>query len=527
MAAKLIIVDDEKTTRESLTTFIPWSELSVDSVRAARNGVEALSLAAADPPDLLITDVRMPKMDGLALAARIRELYPSCRIIFLSGYADKEYLKKAIALRAVGYIEKPIDPVEVADVARSALAEIAGARSTGDVVRALIRPAAAGGPAGSAADGLPSFAADCTFTAAALLLRWDRGRAFADRETARSRILAAGRSLSATDQPATYIGFAETDILAVVAVGKLVESSPKARSLFSALAQQVAGLDAPGFRWILGVGEPVASVGEIPRSYETAVRCAGLAFYRGFETVLYPSPSRAGTYSLRTDDVSRLREALRDGDGESAALLVHRLAEEARAEEPADIDSVRNAFFDLSAAVFDTARSTRGLTLPGDPERTYVWQEIHERGSLDELRDLVCGNIRSLFPPPQETRVRESRAVMEIQRFIRENYAEHGLSLQVIADHARLSRTYVSFLFKSVTGENVNDYITRLRIARARELLLDPALRTSEAAARVGYAESSYFSTIFRKHVGVSPSEYRTRATTAPAPAGRPDPKTP
>ncbi|HVO40321.1 MAG TPA: helix-turn-helix domain-containing protein, partial [Spirochaetia bacterium] len=212
------------------------------------------------------------------------------------------------------------------------------------------------------------------------------------------------------------------------------------------------------------------------------------------------------------EDISRLRETLRDGDIENAVRLVHRLADEARRDEPANIDSVRNAFFDLSAAVFGTARVTRGLTQLEDPERTYVWQEIHERASLDELRDLVCSSIRAFFSREQEGRGRESRAVMEIQRFIRENYASPGLSLQVIADHARLSRTYVSFLFKSVTGENINDYITRLRITHARELLLDPAVRTSEAASRVGYSDSSYFSTIFRKHVGMSPTEYRARA---------------
>jgi two-component system, response regulator YesN len=504
---RLLIVDDERTTRESLTTYIPWADLGIGSVQAARNGIEALSLAADLPPDLLITDVRMPKMDGIALAEKVRALYPRCKIIFLSGYADKEYLKKAISLRAVGYIEKPIDPAEVLQVARTAVTmneEEARSREgppswREETARALIQ--------GRDAAARQQFPRDCPFTVAIVLVRWDQAHAFADRETSRNQILAALEMPSLAGHLPLFCGFTEADVCAVVAAARLTEASPKARALFPALTQELEALGRGRFTWSLGVGAPVAGVADIPRSYDSALHAGRLCFYRGQGKVIFPRARHDGHFSVGTAAKGLFREALRDNDREHALRLVDQLSQEARRCELTDINSVRNAFFDLLLAVFDAA--PRGPV--EDSEKTYVWQEVHERATLDELTQLVGDNLRAL-PADAQPRARESRTVMDIQRFLREHYASPGISLQVIADHARLSRTYVSFLFKSVTGENVNDYITRLRLTRAKELLLDAGIKAGEVASRVGYADSNYFSTIFRKHVGMSPTEFRENA---------------
>ncbi|WP_438445454.1 response regulator transcription factor [Gorillibacterium sp. sgz5001074] len=110
---RLMIVDDEKKTREGLEKHLPWRRLGIDEVRLAKSGTEALELARSHPPDILLCDVRMPRMDGIELATVIRHQLPSCKLIFLSGFADKEYLKSAIQLRALRYIEKPVDMEEV------------------------------------------------------------------------------------------------------------------------------------------------------------------------------------------------------------------------------------------------------------------------------------------------------------------------------------------------------------------------------------------------------------------------------
>ena len=106
---KILIADDEDYTREGLMESIDWDELGIDEVMQATNGQEALKTAKWFRPDIVLTDIRMPKLDGIAFAAQLLESSPESRIIFISGYMEIEYLKSAIRLSAVDFIEKPID----------------------------------------------------------------------------------------------------------------------------------------------------------------------------------------------------------------------------------------------------------------------------------------------------------------------------------------------------------------------------------------------------------------------------------
>ncbi|MDQ0920513.1 response regulator [Paenibacillus sp. V4I5] len=118
----LLLVDDEWFTREGILDNLPWRQLGIERVVQADDGVHALEAAERLRPDILLTDVRMPRMNGTDLAYRIRELYPDCHIIFMSGYTDKEYFKAAIRVSASGYVEKPINIDELrSEVEKAAL----------------------------------------------------------------------------------------------------------------------------------------------------------------------------------------------------------------------------------------------------------------------------------------------------------------------------------------------------------------------------------------------------------------------
>lgn len=106
---KLIVVEDEKIIRTGLLRHVPWQRLGVSEVEAAANGEEALVKAEAFRPDIVLSDIRMPGMSGVDLCRKLREKFPEIEIIFSTGYADKEYLKAAIDLHAVGYVEKPVN----------------------------------------------------------------------------------------------------------------------------------------------------------------------------------------------------------------------------------------------------------------------------------------------------------------------------------------------------------------------------------------------------------------------------------
>lgn len=124
MKLTVLIADDETMPRITLRDYLPWGDFFVDKVVLASDGQEALELAKAFHPDIIISDMKMPHLNGLELAAAVRDFLPSCQFIFLSGYTDKEYLKGAIKLKAASYVEKPIDLDEITNAIHEVVADL-------------------------------------------------------------------------------------------------------------------------------------------------------------------------------------------------------------------------------------------------------------------------------------------------------------------------------------------------------------------------------------------------------------------
>lgn len=121
---KVLMVEDEELTREGIRQTIPWESLGIQEIHMAEDGEEGLRKALELRPDIIMADVRMPRMDGITMAFEIRKEYKRCKFIFISGYCDKEYLKSAIQLSAVNYIEKPIEPAEVIDALKKSIMQL-------------------------------------------------------------------------------------------------------------------------------------------------------------------------------------------------------------------------------------------------------------------------------------------------------------------------------------------------------------------------------------------------------------------
>lgn len=118
---KLLIVDDEELTRTGVIASIDWKSLGIDEVFQADDGVNGLETARIHKPEIILCDVRMPRMDGITMLERVENFLPDSVPIFMSGYSDKEYLKAAIKLKAVNYIEKPLNPVEIQAAVKEAI----------------------------------------------------------------------------------------------------------------------------------------------------------------------------------------------------------------------------------------------------------------------------------------------------------------------------------------------------------------------------------------------------------------------
>lgn len=124
MGFVVMIADDEKMPRDILEKHLPWEELGVSRILQASDGEEAVCLAREHHPHIIISDIKMPRKNGLEMAAQVREFCPDCQFIFLSGYSDKEYLKGAIKVKAASYVEKPIELEEITEALQAVIGEI-------------------------------------------------------------------------------------------------------------------------------------------------------------------------------------------------------------------------------------------------------------------------------------------------------------------------------------------------------------------------------------------------------------------
>ncbi len=522
----LLIVDDEQTTRESLRDFLPWEELGVGRVATAVNGLAALDWAQENRPHIVLTDVRMPKMDGIELSRRLRERWPDCKILFISGYTDKEYLKSAISVQALDYIEKPLNIEEIQSSIRASVALIRQEEQRRDEERDIRNRASRGRPDacqrltqqlvrdGTAPEDLfPLGALNVLYqnplapvAVCCAVLNWPPELAGGQRSAARARLLDAVFTAGEPDGPLTLpfvAGFIEDDRLALLADAG--ESASCAHALLAVLLAQ----SNEGFT--VSVGVAVADgLAKVPEAYRTADAAAGLQFYDG-PGQAFPHPPQSKAKAVPGRQLyAAFRQALRAGDHCTANALLQNHTAAVRALRTGDIRSVRNTYFELLLLILEVARERGQIVNAEEDERRYAWQEMDRIPFLAELDGYLANNLQTLLPPVRKDPV-QNRKIVEINRYIQENYANSNLSVQAIARHFFLNHQYICSLYKKATGKTLNDAISEVRIERSQELLQDARYRVNDVAAKVGFADSNYFSTLFRRHTGCTPSEYRER----------------
>jgi len=510
----VIIVDDEKTTRESLKDYVKWDFHGVDNVRTAKDGLDALEQARQVNPDILVTDVRMPKMDGITLATRIRELYPDCRIIFISGYSDKEYLKSAIHLKAVSYIEKPIDLEEVESVVGQAVSacledkqrRMAAERLKSSVtdsipyIRQEIVLDLIKGNFGSAAltgkfnDLSAKIAGNSPFIAGSIKLNWKPGADDKIKSNTRHKILETFCDPLLFDQSSIMAGISPEDTMALIISGRAVKSL-NSSGLPQIILDRLNALSDGNFSVSIGIGPEVSAVSDLPQSWSQAYKALNKQFYSGSNKIYYCGANVSRRYVPDRNLYTDFQSLLKKDDMEGAVAFINNLTQSIRMAADQEIDHIKNIYFNLLVLIFEAARDRNLIDPVDENEKSYIWQEIVEIRSLSECSDYIISNLSAVFSKFDSTDI-VSRKKYEIIKFIRENFGNKDLSIRMIADQVHFSQTYLCSFFKKSAGMTLNEYITDMRIEKAKELLQDGNIKLYEVALRIGFTDSNYFSTL-------------------------------
>nr|WP_255654488.1 response regulator [Cohnella sp. REN36] len=540
-----MVVDDELIVRIGMKSVIDWEGNGFRYAGEASDGLEALAILDAVNPDILLTDIKMPNMNGIELIETVKRSKPGVRILVLSSHDEFDYVKNAMKLGADDYVLKAsVDPDKLIRLLREAAGKLKPERHLESVSVA----ATSGGE--SRTQSAPQVLAS-----EALMLRAIEGRLEPDERNLPSLAEAfSGRFAYVTvariadDEAWTGNGHGDEWASSPAALETLVHvlelnarkwaqaSSVKAserevalvlwfteqqpRDRFAEIGSDLAIAAArfAGATIEVGFGGHCREAGELARGYAQAVQALEGGFYGGGDRVFVfgiPEPvADAGVrLSLSKTQEKELALAVERLDERDIARLVGTFFANLKAMKPPVAQAIQ-ACLDLYYALkghfrklgvsgedpkFEVERpdyrAIIGFSKVSQAER---WFDRYVSGSLQAVRSL--------------SRDRGREEIQSLVAYMREHYAE-SFTLKQAATMTRMSEGYLSFVFKKETGTGFVEFLNELRIERAAQLLRDTHLPSYAIAERVGYDNINYFGRIFKKVKGMSPKRYRANYT--------------
>ena len=512
---KLLIIDDEKITREGIMNSVNWKSLHIQEVLQADDGVKGLSLAKMHRPEIILSDIRMPRMDGIIMAEKIHAILPNTCIIFMSGYSDKEYLKAAIKLKAIRYVEKPIDISEIEDAVKEAVKVIETVRHNKNselfahnetrrqlALAVLQRNQQEAGLLSSAQSSLQ--------------IDWEKQTYFT---TFLLQFKAPVSEMDVslfndfTKQFSDYIASihmhefhaAKNDH---VIVYHIYSSFMPEEAALLRLYNQVRDYFNLHCLFFIAPGFTVSGLEHIYESYNAAVILLQNSFFNEYNVVL-TERNRQTDSTLLKDELSQFAEALSAKNADAARRYTDKLYESLKNSCGLLPSQVKDIYYKYLYQL--EACMARNQLSPSDGmEASNFWDTVSACSTLHELDVLLKDALTHLFLQLSQA-PEENHIIYMVKDFIRKNYASESLSVKEISEQVYLTTSYLCTHFKNETGKTINQYITEYRLEIAKQMLHDPRYKITDISSRVGYPDGNYFGKLFKKMTGLSPSEYREK----------------
>lgn len=540
---KIFLAEDEVVVRETIKRMIPWEELGFELVGEAADGEMALPLLIRQQPDLLITDIKMPFMDGLTLARLAKKEIPGLKVVILSGYDDFNYAKQAIGIGVEDYLLKPITKnalIERLSEIRSRYEhektqkeyyekfqremQAYEKNSSRDFFEALVggsmdmmevykRAEKLGLDIVAEAYNVLIFTMNCdedfsgqrdeysSWEAESLELLENFFAGHSSAMLFRSNIFSYGVLLKGQRET-----IEENTRACVDEIRKILSRQDGRRE------------------WFLAVGQSVDRLSQIQKSYHTASRAfsqrylydENILYYDEMETMEHPggqAETEDNAY-LQKVDVNALNPAILQ------KFLSNGLQEEtenfvkdyfyAIGQEPMESLVFRN--YVILNVRFSVISFIKGLGCDTNEIESADTEEVlAESGkNMESAIAYAKKMISQAIEIRDQNSGNKNRSILKTAvDFIDSHYMDEEISLNTVANVANVSSNHFSALFSQNMGQTFIEYLTTLRMNKAKELLRCTGMRSSEIAGEIGYKDAHYFSYLFKKTQGMTPSDYR------------------
>lgn len=506
---KMLIVDDEPIICKGLRCTIEWEKLGVEVIGEAYDGEEALRKLEQQPADFILSDIRMEGMDGLELAAQLRQRFPETRLVIISGYEDFGYARQAMRLGVNDYLLKPVEVDELTKVVQKLVADIRRNQYEGGAqeVKLWLTNVARNGIAyGKTA---PSSLHGAQF------------RIFASQ-------LAHFHELYADLEPEQYERIQEQWIKTLHQ--RLKTSAIRPFSIFDhenmLITLAVADRELRQEEWDALTEQALPALPSPPHIYcgiskiygkleETALRCAeaaSLLKYYVLENIPVLDARVEESWSGRRNpaalDVSQTVQEL------VAALFKQdtRVVKEQVAgwflffkREAFLLPEVLNAYEEISALLRQRLRKS-GMT---GLDSVHPSLDLNLYNSYQALEEAVNRDMSELLVLIGQNGIDRSYWIIEKAKHYIEDRYKSDLKASEVAAWLKITPSYFSYIFKQSTGKGFTEYMNELRIEQAKTLLATTPDKVFEVADKVGYKEYKYFVSVFKSYTGLTPKEYR------------------
>ena len=541
---KLMLVEDEELIRKGIAKSIDWKKFGFEIVAEACNGSEALGKIELEKPDVVLTDIRMPVMDGLELAKRINEKYSDIKIIILSGFADFEIARSAIKFKVYDYLLKPTDKkvfIETFQRLKEQLDREAQELDSSLNMRKKLNEglmklreefllnlvkgeAAPSGILRERADFLELDLSGGNFTASVIYIHGDMKDILTEWGNEESLLMFSYANIVQELLDVLNCGVVVVkDVREIVVVFNFKENEPGIDVMTHIIEQSISYIDNLIFKGnplsiSAGIGLTYPDITQLNKSYTQAQRALERKFYANDKKVFIYEESDDTDIDFEKkwvksypDEVNLILSETMAGNAERVGELIRQFFNRCIGEK-LNSKFIKNycyvLFFLLKGnmAEFKDQLDVQAVLL-ADYEN-----EIKNIYSIQDLQKLVEDTFVGISR--QISALRESKAsyhrkvIDNVKEYIDRNYCG-DLSLEQLSKQVFLSPVYLSFLFKSITGENYMDYLKRIRLEKAKALLKKVEYKVYEIGNMVGYNDYKYFSIQFKKMYGMTPTEYR------------------
>lgn len=540
---KIFLAEDEVVVRETIKRMIPWEELGFELVGEAADGEMALPLLIRQQPDLLITDIKMPFMDGLTLARLAKKEIPGLKVVILSGYDDFNYAKQAIGIGVEDYLLKPITKnalIERLSEIRSRYEhektqkeyyekfqremQAYEKNSSRDFFEALV---------GGSMDMMEVYkraeklGLDIVAEAYNVLIFTMN----CDEDFSRQRDEYSSWEAESLELLENFFAGHSSAMLFrsnIFSYGVLLKGQREAieentRACVDEIRKILSRQDGRR-EWFLAVGQSVERLSQIQKSYHTASRAfsqrylydENILYYDEMETMEHPggqAETEDNAY-LQKVDVNALNPAILQ------KFLSNGLQEEtenfvkdyfyAIGQEPMESLVFRN--YVILNVRFSVISFIKGLGCDTNEMESADTEEVlAESGkNMESAIAYAKKMISQAIEIRDQNSGNKNRSILKTAvDFIDSHYMDEEISLNTVANVANVSSNHFSALFSQNMGQTFIEYLTTLRMNKAKELLRCTGMRSSEIAGEIGYKDAHYFSYLFKKTQGMTPSDYR------------------